>query len=126
MKRSPLLKILITKIQVCNTIHTCTDILSFETLYCKHLYYFVEINIESPPGLFNGSDYDDDDALDVPLASTSLFKNAGTGLQLLQNFISSTVNLLGMELDMTVDRNKDILTQSFRKYKNGAFDLINL
>jgi hypothetical protein len=59
--------------------------------------------------------------LDEPL-SHRFFYDDEDGLQSLQNFISKAVNPFGQELDMCLDRNKDILEQAVRKYKHPSFD----
>ena len=69
----------------------------------------------------NSDDPEDELRLDVPLSHT-FFKNDEDGLQSLQNFISKAVNPFGQELDMFLDRNKDILEQAVRKYKHPSFD----
>ena len=65
---------------------------------------------------------DDDQVWDTPLSS-HFFHDDDTGPQSLKRFISSTVNSFGDELDLVIDRNKDILEQAARKYKNSSFDV---
>ena len=58
----------------------------------------------------------------MPLART-FFQKDTDGSQSLQRFVSSAINPFGQELDMLIDRSKDILQQTIRKYKNPLFDI---
>ena len=59
----------------------------------------------------------------ILLCHPTFFHNEYTGHQSLKRFISSTINSFGDELDLVMDRNKDILEQAARKYKNLSFDV---
>lgn len=65
---------------------------------------------------------DDDPVWDTPLSS-HFFSDDDSGPQSLQRFVSSAVSSFGDELDLVIDRNKDILEQAARKYKNSSFDV---
>ena len=73
------------------------------------------------------ADYDSSDDIEIlmtsPLSSAAIFKSGGNALENLQRFVSSIVSRLGEEMDVEVNRKKDILSQILRKYKNPAFDL---
>ncbi len=71
------------------------------------------------PGVQN---VDDEQSWDTPLA-TAFFRDDVDTSQSLNRFISGSINPFGDELDFIVDRNKDILEQAVRKYKNSAFDV---
>ena len=58
----------------------------------------------------------------MPLAHT-FFQKDTDGSQSLQRFLSSATNPFGQELDMLIDRSKDIVQQTIRKYKNPLFDI---
>ena len=86
------------------------------------LYFLV---IASEEGVHNLEDDSDDPELDQLLdqpLSHGLFHNDEGGLQSLQYFISKAINPFGQELDLCLDRNKDILQQAVRKYKHPSFD----
>lgn len=58
----------------------------------------------------------------MPLAHT-FFQKDTDGSQSLQQFVSNAINPFGQELDMLIDRSKDILQQTIRKYKNPLFHI---
>ncbi|CAB4041964.1 G2 M phase-specific E3 ubiquitin- ligase, partial [Paramuricea clavata] len=70
----------------------------------------------------NTNDSDDEQVWDAPV-SEAFFKDDDDASQCLKRFISGAVNPFGDELDLVLDRNKDILEQAVRKYKNSAFDV---
>ena len=57
-----------------------------------------------------------------PLASNSIVKS-GDANKSLQEFIAQAVKPFGMELEIQVSRNTDLLKQVIRKYKHPAFDI---
>ena len=69
-----------------------------------------------------GDDPDDDPVWDTPLSS-HFFLDDDSGPQSLQRFISSAASSFGYELDLVINRNKDILKQAARKYKNSSVDV---
>ena len=71
------------------------------------------------PGSGNISD---EEMWNTPMSS-QFFLHDGDGFESLKCFIASAVNSFGDELDLVIDRNKDILEQAARKYKNSAFDI---
>ena len=69
-----------------------------------------------------GGDSDEEQIWDAPV-SEAFFKDDDDASQCLKRFISGAVNPFWDELDLVLDRNKDILEQAVRKYKNSAFDV---
>ena len=57
---------------------------------------------------------------DTPLAN-ALFHGDSDELQSLKRFVVGAINPFGQELDMFIDRDKDILQQAARKYKKTLF-----
>ncbi len=66
-----------------------------------------------------------EELLDTPIAS-ALWKEDADGLRSLQKFIARVINPFGQEIDLCIDRSKDILQQALRKYKNTLFDITKL
>ena len=65
---------------------------------------------------------DKDDELDFPLASTHLLPKPDE-LDSFRSFIYGIINPFGDELNLSVNRNQDILPQALRKYKHPNIDV---
>ena len=85
-----------------------------------HIFTFLTIGLEVLGA--NTNDSDEEQIWDAPV-SEAFFKDDDDASQCLKRFISGAVNPFGDELDLVLDRNKDILEQAGRKYKNSAFDV---
>ena len=72
--------------------------------------------------LFNFTTGDDaiDEIEDTPLAAIDMITNENDALR---KFIQGAVSPFGIEVDVQVNRDHNILTQMIRKYKNPAFDV---
>ena len=72
--------------------------------------------------LFNFTTGDDaiDEIEDTPLAAIDMITNENDALR---KFIQGAVSHFGIEVDVQVNRDHNILTQMIRKYKNPAFDV---
>lgn len=64
----------------------------------------------------------EDDDWDIPLAFTHLLPEHDE-LDSLHSFIAGATNPFGDELNLSIDRNQDILPQAMRKYKHPNFDV---
>ena len=71
----------------------------------------------------DANNYSDEEELWERPLSTCFFRNDSTGLESLKRFTSSAVSSFGDELDLVIDRKKDVLEQAARKYKNSSFDV---
>ena len=58
-----------------------------------------------------------------PLAAFNEKKN---GIQNLEKVVSAVAGRFGVELEIEIDRKKDLLQQVIRKYKNPAFDITKM
>ena len=58
-----------------------------------------------------------------PLAAFNEKKN---GIQNLEKVVSAVAGRFGGELEIEIDRKKDVLQQVIRKYKNPAFDITKM
>ncbi|XP_028402076.1 uncharacterized protein LOC114525067 [Dendronephthya gigantea] len=93
----------------------------------------VEVSIDKLLGMTEGRVHDepdahnepenitDDEIWDTPIATPVSF--ADNPLTILKRFTRSAVNTFGEEMDVVINRNKDILQQVVRRYKHPEFDI---
>ncbi|CAH3133720.1 unnamed protein product [Porites lobata] len=74
---------------------------------------------EETPSSVHGDDAIDE-IEDTPLAAIGMITNEDDALR---KFIQSAVSPFGIEVDVQVNRDHNMLTQMIRKYKNPAFDV---
>ena len=59
----------------------------------------------------------------VDESSVAIINSSGNALESLQKYLAALVSPLREELDVQMNRQKDILTQVVQKYKNPVFDI---
>ena len=71
----------------------------------------------------NASDDELDSDVELLYPPLTVFDDKKNGIQNLEKFVSAVGGRFGLELEIEIDRKRDLLQQVIRKYKNPAFDI---
>ncbi len=86
--------------------------------YVSFCYFWVDEEFDS-----SSDDILEQSVWDLPLAASNILSTSSDAQISLQKFVEQGVQKFHVDMDVQVNRERDILTQMIRKYKNPAFNI---